>query len=1228
MKKQKKGIKSISIRGIICIILAMFIIYNGGKMMWAATVDTTTVVCNDKNLYQSLKTRLSKNIISSDDTNRTLEVITDAIPNINELDLSNCQISDLSGIENFTSLTNLNLSRNSISNISCLSSLNNLNTLNLSNNVIGNVEGIKELATLTTLNLNSNKISNIQPIGNLTSLRELDISNNVISSASTIGQLTNLTSLNISQNSSFANLKEVMMPQLIKLNVSDTAINNIEGIKICRNLEELNLGNNDIETLSYLFETEKIDNETVAILRGIKKLDVRYTTKTGFSFSGLKKITSLTELYAQGNELTSITGVAELANLEYLNLDDNSISSIEPFRTTTTENGIELTKDLISAKQISLKNNEITDISVLSYLPEIEYLNLAENHVRVISPIEKFTFTKGLDLRNQTIDMSIYQKKNNDNHYVILLNIMQSAKNPDSKAYSENAYFTTENVTLNSDAIYNVAPYYNVIITPDKTKDDTLSITLHGGVADGTKINFVISTSTTAIETLRFEDQNLDAAIYNYFLTKELYKNTYIARAPYIINITQKEIANTKELDLSNFEIQKLKGLSNFYNLENLNVSNNKISDDSEIAYLTKMKNLNFANNQLNNHYTSIERLYSLVSLDITGNNIQDLNSIDNLIANLAIAKKDLQLTELTLSNNKLNNIEIVSKISTLHKLNISNNNITNINPISVNTLLDTLNISGNDIEDVSVLSNLKSMRTLYMSNNLIEDISSITNLSLTSLDVSGNRIVDITPISYQTSLTDLLINNNRIEDISKIEYLLLRGTFEAKQQKIAYVLGTNSAGGTVNVELPPIFKSAKDTNSKVYTTGEFSLENCELSSDGQSIQIDADNLGDKIATISITGGQADRTTFSVAHGLEGTITYNITDKTNNDVVATISFNREGARILNNEGNNIYTFTKNGEFTFIYQDEYGFSGKKTATVTWIDKEGPNATVTYTPEGITNQDVLVTVTTNEKVENIINGWTFTNEEQTQMAKTYSQKANETIELKDKVNNTAKVDISVQNIDKEQPVISGVENNKTYENDIIPRSSDTNLESVTLTKNGQTVSNYKNGNKISENGEYIIVARDLAGNETTVRFIIEKKIVENITSPKYEVDNITSEISKISPNTKLTSFKSTVESNVGYKVKNKEGKELTNGELVGTGYKLITDTGKEYTIIVSGDVNSDGKISLSDVSIARKHILKIATIKDEYEKAADLNDSNSVSLSDISIMRKAILGLQSI
>ncbi len=39
--------------------------------------------------------------------------------------------------------------------------------------------------------------------------------------------------------------------------------------------------------------------------------------------------------------------------------------------------------------------------------------------------------------------------------------------------------------------------------------------------------------------------------------------------------------------------------------------------------------------------------------------------------------------------------------------------------------------------------------------------------------------------------------------------------------------------------------------------------------------------------------------------------------------------------ILNNEGNATYTFQKNGEFTFIFQDEAGNVGKTTAKVNWI-----------------------------------------------------------------------------------------------------------------------------------------------------------------------------------------------------------------------------------------------------------------------------------------------------
>ena len=1221
----KRKTLTISIKKIFCFILAIFIIYYGGLKIWAATVDTTPITFSDNNLYQSLRTRLSKYIIDRDDTTKTLEVRTDAIPEITELDLSNCQISDLTGIEYFTNLVTLNLSKNTITDVSDLAGLKSLETLNLSNNTINNIDNMRSLTALTNLNLNSNKISDISAVSSLVNLQTLDVSNNAISTAVAVQSLPNLTSLNVSQNSSLGNITDVLMSKLTVLNVANTAITNIEGITNCRSLIELNVSNNNISSLSPLFETERVDNQTVAIMRNLQKLDIGYTTKIGLSFTSLKRITNLKELYAQGNEITSVNGIAEMGNLEYVNLDDNEISNISYFRTTTTQNGVQVTKDLIPATQISLANNEITDISVLGYLAEIEYLNLSGNHIQSITAIEGFDFSKGLDLRNQTITMPIYQKKINDNHYVILFNIMQSAKNPESIAYAENANFTTEGVTLNTDPTYTVSPYYNVIITPDKTKDDLLSITLHGGVADGTKITFQISTSSSAIETLQFEDPNLDEAIYKYLLT-HMDDGSYIARAPKIINITQKEIANTKELDISNAKIQNLKGLSNFSNLQILNLSNNEVSDDAEIKFLGNLQVLNFANNKLDNHYTSIETLYNLTNLDLSGNNVQDLNSLNNYLVNLETEKEDSQLTELTLANNSLNNIELLSKFSTLQKLNISNNDITDISYISPNKALNTLNISGNNIEDITVVAGLSGIRILYMSNNLIENIQPITNLSLTTLDISGNRIVDITPIRYQTGLVDLYINNNKIADVSAIEALLLRGTFEAKQQKLTQILDEN-ASGIITVELPEIFKSAKNSSSKVYTTSEFVLENCELSSDGNSIQINTDELGEnEIARITISGGQADKTTFSVAHALKGTITYNPQEKTKGNVVATISFNRDGARILNNDGKNTYTFTQNDSFTFIYQDEYGFDGEATATVYWIDNEGPKATVSYNIESITNQDVEVTITTDEAIGNQIDGWNFTNDSNTEMKKTYSQNVEEKITLQDELGNTSEVNISIKNIDKTKPQISGVENDKTYEEAVTPNITDENLEKITLTRDGNAVSGYTNGQRITANGQYILTATDKAGNETTVQFTIQaKEIDDTITSSKYEVSIESLKIARISPETQLSNFKNYITTEVGYKIENLAGQEIKNTDVIGTGYTLITDTGKEYTLVVTGDLDGDGKVKITDMSMIRKHYLHVETLQGVSEEAADFDGNGNITLTDISNMTKFILGI---
>lgn len=49
-------------------------------------------------------------------------------------------------------------------------------------------------------------------------------------------------------------------------------------------------------------------------------------------------------------------------------------------------------------------------------------------------------------------------------------------------------------------------------------------------------------------------------------------------------------------------------------------------------------------------------------------------------------------------------------------------------------------------------------------------------------------------------------------------------------------------------------------------------------------------------------------------------------------IIATIKFTESDVQILNNNGNESYTFVRNGEFTFKFQDKLGNIGEKTATV--------------------------------------------------------------------------------------------------------------------------------------------------------------------------------------------------------------------------------------------------------------------------------------------------------
>ena len=91
------------------------------------------------------------------------------------------------------------------------------------------------------------------------------------------------------------------------------------------------------------------------------------------------------------------------------------------------------------------------------------------------------------------------------------------------------------------------------------------------------------------------------------------------------------------------------------------------------------------------------------------------------------------------------------------------------------------------------------------------------------------------------------------------------------------------------------------------------------------------------------------------------------------------------------------------------------------------------------------------------------------------------------------------------DTTPPTITGVRDGVTYGTEVTPRIEDENLASVTLTRNGNVVEDYQNGDTISENGTYVLTATDEAGNQTVIEFVIDIKEDDNNDDDNNTTDN---------------------------------------------------------------------------------------------------------------------------
>ena len=197
-------------------------------------------------------------------------------------------------------------------------------------------------------------------------------------------------------------------------------------------------------------------------------------------------------------------------------------------------------------------------------------------------------------------------------------------------------------------------------------------------------------------------------------------------------------------------------------------------------------------------------------------------------------------------------------------------------------------------------------------------------------------------------------------------------------------------------------------------------------------------------------------------------ITYDINESTNRDVTATVTFDEGGVTIVNNGGNNTYTFTENGRYTFNYVGPLGNEGTAEANVTWIDKTAPTAGINYSTEALTNKDVTVTlVNASEPI-------TITNNNGSN-AYTFTENGIFTFEFVDRVGNKGTATATVNNIDKDIPVAT-----ITYSTE--EPTKDSVIATITFDKENVTVIG-GNTHTFTKNGTFTFEFEDAAGNKGT-------------------------------------------------------------------------------------------------------------------------------------------------
>ena len=1151
----------------------------------------------------------------------TLKILDISFNNLKTLDLSNCD----------TNLIYLNAEHNELSSINLInktmdSKLTKLETVILSYNLLKSFD-LSNIPNVKYFIIRGNYIDNLTKTENKfiekTDIDELNFYKRTINSDfpnygfycevvniynnlhdDNINCRQKLTSEQLSKVYSFSAYLDSVYPGEQVYNAYDTPnVNNLDDLKQLPNLKVVSLSICHAEAC-YGFQTEaygliikKID---LSYNKKIEKFNMEFDHLNTLNLSNQKWLTDekLKSILAKGTVRRLILG--NNPNLKNIDLSvskhlmsltfSSAMTNVTSLNVSNTGLGnLDLT-NLPNLTNFNASNSSLESINGLSTLTNLQTLNLTNNRissldVSKLTKLETLMISGQRNLQNEKILSSLTLPSTNvlkdlriGNNNLSSLDFISKCKNLETLyAYGSNK-IDTLNLSSNTN-LTNLYVYGSKITEIVLPKTGTLkTISTAGSQIKTLDLSYTPGLTTITIDSKVLETLNLSNII-------ELNKESLTTIVKSVPNIKSLSLGNNKSLtgisllnDEQNSQLERIvvhtSSKDENDNLTWITINNYPKLKTMTLGNLRKLKGLGLSNNALTliSNLNTKSYLPSITNINLNKNSFKSLD-VSNLTS-LQTLKVNQQRDE---NKNKCFSSITLPKSNNLYQLEVSDNK------------LETIDLSGlSGLKQIDLSFNTYNLGTKIVKSGESFDITK----ALDSIKVNTNSII-------KKEYNCAYLNDELVDNPKKIT-LTEPGTYKYEVNFDIYGETGGGVSGIYTVKVSDIDLDIKtdykisDENKYIYTgleTDTNKIINKITLSDGYEKEIKDNKLIIKKNNSKVR----EYTIINIIESPSNEKNYN--KYLSKDYIYTkiSEFNKDNVRtnIENQEGITKEVVNTGNVYEFI--------------------------ISYKGEELKTYKIL-TIINNKKEKYEIGKYLYVTGEY----------------------NEGEIEVTNGTVEEEKNNLKIIYNDEEVDN--IPELK-INFGELSVSKDKIVLKEGITYEEFMKNITLINLTAKLYKGETLVTSgNIEEGMILKVSNQEGEIKKytITDEfinvdeleidehgfVSKYDSGKTYQKIQDDIGTSGSVSFVDAEGKELENSDIIRTGSKVVISTedeSQEYTIVVYGDINGDGKITMSDLVKSANYLIDETIISENcYKEAIDVTKDGNVRMSDIIKLSNILIG----